>query len=320
MTLKSESEIMKRWKGDLSKPLVSVSCLAYNHTNYIEDTLNGFLIQETDFPFEVLIHDDASTDGTADKIRKYEVLYPQIIKPVYQTENQWSKNKRVIRKAQYGRMKGKYIAYCEGDDYWTDPYKLQKQVDFLESNDNFIACAHLTKTIYDFTPNSNIQIYLNEKIPEILSHRFFLRPFNIATNSLVFRNGLINYDEIVKYPRVVRDKPLMIILSTFGLFKMFPEIMSVYRRNKGGISENISINQIYQAELKTATDLNLYLKRFYWRSQFLKSHWHRYYLINNKQLSLIEKLELFFKFLIPSFYDFPKNVRNIVSALYHIYK
>ena len=115
-------------------PLVSIDCITYNHCKYIRDALEGFLMQRTNFPVEILIHDDASTDGTAEIIKEYEKQYPWLIKPVYQTENQYSKHNGTISKIQYGSALGKYIAFCEGDDYWTDPYKLQKQVDFLESN------------------------------------------------------------------------------------------------------------------------------------------------------------------------------------------
>ncbi len=117
-------------------PFVSICCITYNHEKYIRDAIEGFLNQKTNFPFEVLIHDDASTDGTANIIREYEAKYPQIIKPIYQTENQYSKGIDVSI-FNYSRAKGKYIALCEGDDYWTDPYKLQKQVDFLEKNPDF---------------------------------------------------------------------------------------------------------------------------------------------------------------------------------------
>ena len=117
-------------------PLVSIDCITYNHKQYIRDAIEGFLMQITNFPVEILIHDDASTDGTVEIIREYEKQYPWLIKPVYQTENQYSKHNSFISisKIQYGRALGKYIAFCEGDDYWTDHYKLQKQVDFLESN------------------------------------------------------------------------------------------------------------------------------------------------------------------------------------------
>ncbi len=116
--------------------LVSISCLTYNHFPYIRQCLNGFIMQRTTFAFEVLIHDDASTDGTAEIIREYELRYPNIVKPIYQIENQYSKGVKVQLVYNYPRAKGKYIAFCEGDDYWSDPYKLQKQVDILENNPN----------------------------------------------------------------------------------------------------------------------------------------------------------------------------------------
>lgn len=120
---------------------VSIICNAFNHEAYIRDTMEGFVMQKTTFPFEVLVHDDASTDHTADIIREYEVKYPQIIKPIYETENQYSKQDGSLRRIQYGRVRGKYIALCEGDDYWTDPFKLQKQFDALEAHPEIDICA-----------------------------------------------------------------------------------------------------------------------------------------------------------------------------------
>ncbi len=111
-------------------PLVSICSITYQHAPYIRQCLDGFLMQKTDFAFEVLIHDDASTDGTEEIIREYEAKYPDIIKPLYEEENQWVKGRRGSRTFNFPRAKGKYIAMCEGDDYWTDPLKLQKQVDF----------------------------------------------------------------------------------------------------------------------------------------------------------------------------------------------
>lgn len=120
---------------------VSVICNAYNHEPYIRSALEGFVMQKTTFPFEVLIHDDASTDHTADIIREYEKKYPEIIKPIYETENQYSKRDGSLSRIQYSRVKGKYIAWCEGDDYWTDPLKLQKQYDALEATPQVDICA-----------------------------------------------------------------------------------------------------------------------------------------------------------------------------------
>lgn len=123
------------------KILVSVCSITYNHEPYIRQCLEGFIMQQCDFKFEVLIHDDASTDGTQEIIKEFQEKYPDIIKPIFQTENQWSKGIRgITAKFNFPRAKGKYIALCEGDDYWTDPLKLQKQVDFLEENSKIKFC------------------------------------------------------------------------------------------------------------------------------------------------------------------------------------
>ena len=112
--------------------MVSVICLAYNHIEYIRDALEGFVSQVTDFEYEVIVHDDASDDGTTLIIEEFQKKYPQIIKPIYQKENQYSKKVDLIKEFLAPSAKGKYIALCEGDDYWCNNYKLQKQVEFLE--------------------------------------------------------------------------------------------------------------------------------------------------------------------------------------------
>jgi len=122
--------------------MVSIICNAYNHELYIRDALESFIMQKTSFAFEVLVHDDASTDKTADIIREYEAKYPEIIKPIYQTENQYSKGGGAVFNIQRERVSGKYIAFCEGDDYWTDPNKLQKQYEALEAHPEIDICAH----------------------------------------------------------------------------------------------------------------------------------------------------------------------------------
>ena len=118
-------------------PLVSVYCLTYNHAKYIKDALEGFVHQKTNFQFEVIVHDDASTDGTADIIKDYARKYPDIIVPIYQNENQYSKKVPITRTFVLPILKGKYYAACEGDDFWCDENKLQKQVDWLENNPEY---------------------------------------------------------------------------------------------------------------------------------------------------------------------------------------
>ena len=122
--------------------MVSIVCVVYNHERFLRDTLNGFVSQVTNFPIEILIHDDASTDGSAAIIHEYEKKYPNIFFPIYQTENQYSKGVKIADVLLYPRCRGKYIAICEGDDYWTDPHKLQKQYDALERNPDIDLCAN----------------------------------------------------------------------------------------------------------------------------------------------------------------------------------
>ena len=134
---------------DKNDCLVSILCTAYNHEQYIRSALESFVSQKTGFAFEVLVNDDASSDGTAAIIREYEEKYPEIIRPFYQKENQFSKGIGYIyENIFYPHARGKYFAFCEGDDYWTDESKLQRQVNFLESHPDYSACVHNTTLHY----------------------------------------------------------------------------------------------------------------------------------------------------------------------------
>lgn len=137
MVNRTEEEIVRKWKSD-APVLASICCIAYNQENYIGETIDSFLIQETEFPFEIILHDDASTDGTANVILEYQRKYPRLIQSIIQTENQYSKGGLINPRFVFPKAAGKYIAICEGDDYWTDKEKLQKQVMFLESNPEYV--------------------------------------------------------------------------------------------------------------------------------------------------------------------------------------
>lgn len=119
---------------------VMALCLTYNHEDYLEDTLKGFVMQQTDFRFVAVVIDDASTDKTADVLRRYERQYPDVIKAIYLTENHYSQKKPKLPYYKQWQDEAKYLAICEGDDYWTDPFKLQKQVSFLENNPEYGLC------------------------------------------------------------------------------------------------------------------------------------------------------------------------------------
>ncbi|MEC4747375.1 glycosyltransferase [Methylomicrobium sp. Wu6] len=137
--LPDEREVVAKWTG--SKPVVSVVCTTYNHEAYVEDAIRGFLIQKTDFPFEIVIHDDVSTDSTQSIINRYAAAYPNIIKTVFQQQNQYSQGAMILMLAS-SYAAGDYIAFCEGDDYWIATDKLQSQVDALKEIPNCEMCFH----------------------------------------------------------------------------------------------------------------------------------------------------------------------------------
>jgi hypothetical protein len=143
--LPGESEIRSSWTSD--QPLVSIVCTAFNHERYIEDAIRGFLLQKTDFPFEIVIHDDASTDNTRRLIERYAAAYPELIKPVFQSANQYRLGKKPIPLA-VGYAKAPYIALCEGDDFWTDDAKLQSQLDEMRKRPECGISFHAARVLH----------------------------------------------------------------------------------------------------------------------------------------------------------------------------
>lgn len=213
--------------------LVSICCITYNHEDYIADAIEGFLMQKTDFKYEVLIHDDASTDRTAEIIRKYERKFPNLIKPIYQTTNQHSKGIKV-GKFNRERALGKYIALCEGDDYWVDPCKLQEQVCFMEKNPECTLCCHdanmldaRSKIIHETVRPRNGNGFL--PIEQLIADGGC-----IPTASFVYprRLGLNRPDYFNKVS--VGDYPLQMYLGSLGKVYYIDKIMSVYRTNVKG--------------------------------------------------------------------------------------
>jgi len=211
-------------------PLVSICCITYNHENYIREAIEGFLIQQTNFPIEIIIHDDASTDNTANIIREYEKKHPAIIKPIYQSENQWSKGIKPSPTYVWPKARGKYIALCEGDDYWTDPYKLQKQVDFLETNLDFSICAHKVKVLIN---NKLKEDNFLRIIPKISTQEHLARGNYLRTLSVVVR-----FPKNKKFviPQGIRlgDHFLWMYISQYGKIMVLDEIMGVYRYHSKG--------------------------------------------------------------------------------------
>lgn len=213
----------------MSEVTVSIICNAYNHESYIRDALDGFVMQKTNFAFEILIHDDASTDKTADIIREYEAKYPNLIKPIYQTENQYSKGIGAPRIYQESRVKGKYIAFCEGDDYWTDPLKLQRQYDALEAHPGVDICAHAAIAVEADTGNA-LRYISPENHETILSASDVINGGGgyVATASLMYRAAL--NDNPPSFRQLMRlDYTLQIHGSLRGGMIYLPDCMCVYR-------------------------------------------------------------------------------------------
>lgn len=217
-------------QGKTKGVMVSICCLTYNHEAYVRQTLEGFVNQRTNFQFEVLIHDDASTDGTARIIREYEARYPELIRPILQTENQYSKGlTNVSGTWNFPRARGKYIAMCEGDDYWTDETKLQRQVDYIEAHDGCALTFHSAKIALEgraFTertmrPAKKSRIFSPEEIIDKTS--------GFPTASLMFRTEMVqNLPEFyVKAP--IADIPLQLLSAARGYGYYMDRPMCVYR-------------------------------------------------------------------------------------------
>lgn len=214
------------------EPEICVSVLynTYNHAPYVAEAIKSFLMQRTNFTIEILIHDDASQDTTADIIRSYEQKYPDLIHPIYQKENQYSKHKNIWQ-INGVRAKGKFIALCDGDDYWTDPEKLQKQVDFLEAHTECSACFHASHAIHAKTGETLSETRLDHLSRPIGVEEIIARGGGFfSTNSILFRREICNEMPSFYQNAPVRDYPLMIVLALRGTVYYLDEFMSNYRR------------------------------------------------------------------------------------------
>lgn len=210
----------------METPLVSICSITYNHAPFIRQCLDGFLMQQCNFPIEIIINDDCSTDGTTEIIREYAEKYPDKIFPIFHEENLYSQGVRgMFQKFVYPKARGKYIALCEGDDYWTDPLKLQKQVDFLESHHECSMCFHNVDFIsYEGKPNP-----LRNK-SNLKSGYYKRRQVNVATGSSMMKrecalntptsNGIIQGDEL-----------LWLSCWSTGKVYYMNDIMGVYRHH-----------------------------------------------------------------------------------------
>lgn len=223
-----------REKCKAIKPVVIIWCTAYNHERYLKDTLEGFIKQTTDFPFVAIVHEDFSTDVTADILKDYTQKYPDIIFPIFEKENQYSKADGSLERImdEVSKATGaKYVALCEGDDYWIDPLKLQKQVDFLENNPDYgLVHSNVYESFwYDDFKSINFR---KRKIPEGLVYKELLKRNFLYTLTVLFRSELMEILKNEVYPLPYLDRILWICFSRHTKFHYIDECLGVYRTVK----------------------------------------------------------------------------------------
>ena len=262
--------------------VVTILTLAYNHEPYIRQCLDGIVMQQTNFKFELLIHDDASTDGTANIIREYESKYPEIIKPIYQKENQYSQKVPIGVTYLYPRAKGKYIALCEGDDYWTDPLKLQKQVDFLEANPDFVMCSHncgkYKQNTQIFQTGWTFNASFEYQKEYLLQGYWAFHPLTV-----LFRKESLDLDVYNKYTVSV-DSVLFYHLLKKGKGFFIKDEMGVYRIHDGGVWTSINRDKRIETEFLVRFEIfdidPCYDSAYFIKTQFFKSMSRKWMLRN----------------------------------------
>lgn len=242
----TEEEIRATWHVGYEAPLVSICCATYNHVLWIEDAICGFLAQRTDFPFEIIVRDDASNDGTIDILKRYASKYPNIIRLVINQINQYSLGFEPTN-AWPSLARGTYMALCEGDDFWISKNKLNDQVELMTANKHSVMCVGLSH--YFVQNKDNIEYYKTTCAPRACEIEYGQESFymNFHTSSFLFKSDV--YESIVKkyWKRgMLDDTALRSFMILYGSCLVLPKVVSIYRITGRGIFS--SQNEISQLE------------------------------------------------------------------------
>jgi glycosyltransferase involved in cell wall biosynthesis len=258
--------------------LVAIHCLVYNHEPYLRDCLEGFVMQKTNFPFVAIVHDDASTDNSAAIIREYEEKYSDIIKPIYEKENQWRKGTLTkVMNTAIEATGAKYVAMCEGDDYWTDPLKLQKQVDFLESHIDY-GLVHTYRKI-----DMAGRLYETPLIDYTETKETLLQVCSIATCTVMYTTEIFNLikDE---YTRILRknnlpmsDYPLWLLIAEESKIGYLPDATANYRMLPESASHSNSKTKMYNFDKGAMLCKSIFFHRFKERGNLTGDSIRNYY-------------------------------------------
>lgn len=241
LTPPPEEQVISNWKRN-GPPIASVTIITYNHEDFIEAAIQGALAQITDFPIEIVIYDDASTDNTQDIIKQYACLYPKIINLLIQQDNQWQKyNLNGTVEIAWTNTKGNYIAWLEGDDYWVDPLKLQKQIDFLEKHREYSACFTNAILLNEINQTSSAYVTFLKEGDVSLDKIIRIGGYIYPTASLVFRRDILDTDNFKHLSKDLSgDTSLIIAAAMHGKVFFLDHVTSVYRRWQGGLYSGIS--------------------------------------------------------------------------------
>lgn len=302
------------------KPLVSISCITYNHAPYIRECLEGFLMQKTNFPFEILIHDDASTDGTADIIREYQAEYPDLIKPILREKNLYSQGIRCINRFNIERAHGKYIAFCEGDDFWTDPLKLQKQADFLETHPDY---GLVSSDFFAFRQKDGQCVNFSQS--PIMDGNCFLdivtEKKRVQTLTVCMRKNIFfSREKLDPAKYFLGDQYFILTAALKSKIYCFPQKMGVYR-----ILEESAIHSKKKNNYKMLDfSFKYYNTKIFYLNKlphdnYLRRKWiaksnfviFRYYLVNNLYSEYINSENTYFF----SFSDFSISLKNLFANI-----
>lgn len=271
---------MQNEKYSMMDPLVSIPVITYNHLNFIHQTLNGILMQEVNFKYEIIIGDDFSTDGTKDIILKYAKKYPDAIKVITSEVNVgFLKNSIRLLKA----CNGKYFAFCEGDDYWTDNLKLQKQVDFLEKNKDY-GMVHTDanhfyqkdkKFVKDYNKSNSIHFPSGSIFIELLKNYYLIKTATVMVRKELFLNAF-NYKLFEDRKWLMTDFPIWLEIAANSKIKYFDEPTATYRLMEESASRTKDIKKMHEFH-KSVFDIRFYYWEKYSKKNEIKEKLERDY-------------------------------------------
>lgn len=310
----------------MPEPLVSVNMITYNHAPYIAQAIEGVLMQKTNFPFELIIGEDCSTDGTREIVFDYSLRYPKIIK-VVSSKNNVGMHENSARTTE--SCQGKYIAYCEGDDYWTHSEKLQKQIDFLEANHDYAGCFHNVEFIYEnnFIYTQKYQCAPNQK--KTVTAFDILKSNIIPTCSIVLRKKLIIEIPTWASDLKMGDWPNNFLIALINDWAYLPVSMGAYRRHSNGVWSKMSYVEQKKENIKFYEAIYKNFNNPYKRlSVIYTSNLHsqiaeHYYKDNQHELfklHLEKAKNIFYDNKIFSFFLFKIYIKYSLPSYFHLIK